>query len=57
MYKRQPYDDPEIAMSIVVPNGTASASVIYTAKEIVNMYFDFQNIDILNDEIDLTEVY
>lgn len=52
-----PYDDPEIAMSIVVPNGTASASVIYTAKEIVNMYFDFQNIDILNDEIDLTEVY
>lgn len=45
-----PYEDPEIAMSVVIRNGYASANAAEVASEIYAYYFDHLSLDeIMND--------
>ena len=38
-----PYDDPEIAVAVVVEKAGAGASVIQISRSILNYYFAFRN--------------
>ena len=38
-----PYDDPEIAVCVVVEKGAAGASLGNIAKEVLDYYFRFQD--------------
>lgn len=38
-----PYDDPEIAVSVVIEKGSAGSAVASIAKEVLEYYFNFKN--------------
>lgn len=38
-----PYDDPEIAVAVVIPNGYASANAAKVAREVYGVYFNGEN--------------
>lgn len=42
-----PYDDPEISVIIVIPNGYASANAAYIGREILGFYFNGENKEAL----------
>ncbi|MDE7325350.1 MAG: penicillin-binding protein [Lachnospiraceae bacterium] len=42
-----PYDDPEISVIIVVPNGYASANAAYIGREVMGLYFNGENKEAL----------
>ena len=42
-----PYDDPEISVIIVIPNGYASANAAYIGREVMGLYFNGENKDAL----------
>ena len=50
-----PYDKPEIAVVVFIPNGYKGSNAAYTAKEIVKYYLDKKN-GVDQDDNDLTGV-
>ena len=38
-----PYDDPEICVTVVIPNGYKSANAAYVAREVMGLYFNNEN--------------
>ncbi|MBQ9119959.1 MAG: hypothetical protein IJY09_07925 [Lachnospiraceae bacterium] len=42
-----PYDEPEISVMIVVPNGYASANAAYIGREVLGLYFNDENKEAL----------
>jgi len=38
-----PYDDPEIAVAVVIEKGNAGSAIATVAKEVLDYYFSFQN--------------
>lgn len=42
-----PYDDPEISVMIVIPNGYTSANAAYIGREILGFYFNGENKEAL----------
>lgn len=48
-----PYDDPEVAVTVVIPNGYASANAAKVAREVYGVYFNGENQeDLLNGEVE-----
>lgn len=51
-----PFDDPQVAIVIMIPRGTASGNAAYVARRVIEEYFrltanraDFENIEANND--------
>ncbi|MDE6874845.1 MAG: peptidoglycan glycosyltransferase [Lachnospiraceae bacterium] len=42
-----PYDDPEISVIIVIPNGYSSANSAYIGREVMGLYFNGENKEAL----------
>ena len=42
-----PYSDPKICLTVVIPNGYASANAAYVAREVYGFYFEDENRDAL----------
>ncbi len=42
-----PYSDPEVCVTVVIPNGYASANAAYVAREVYGFYFEDENRDAL----------
>lgn len=40
-----PYEDPEIAVTVVIPNGYASANAAKVGREVMGVYFKNENLD------------
>ena len=38
-----PYENPEICVTVVIPNGYKSANAAYTAREVFGLYFNNEN--------------
>ncbi len=50
-----PYEDPEISMTVVIPNGYTSHNAAVLAKNIYSLYFGFKDIDtLMTDEANAT---
>ncbi len=47
-----PYENPEISVMVVIPNGYQSANAAYIAREVYGLYFNHENMeDLLNGNI------
>lgn len=44
-----PYDDPEIAVAVVIEKGNAGSAIATVAKEVLDYYFSFQNSSAANE--------
>lgn len=42
-----PYNDPEISVMVIIPNGYSSANAAYVAREIYGLYFNDENKEAL----------
>jgi penicillin-binding protein 2 len=42
-----PYENPEIAVTVVIPNGYASANAAYLAREVYGLYYNDENKEAL----------
>ncbi len=42
-----PYSDPEVCVTVVIPNGYGSANAAYVAREVYGFYFEDENRDAL----------
>ncbi len=42
-----PYESPEISLTVVIPNGYASANAAYVAREVYGFYFEGENKEAL----------
>lgn len=42
-----PYDDPQISMIVVIPNGYSSANAAYIGREVLGLYFNGENKEAL----------
>ena len=38
-----PYEDPEVSVTVVIPNGHTSGNAAETAKDIYDLYFNLEN--------------
>ncbi len=38
-----PYENPEVCVTVVIPNGYKSANAAYTAREVMGLYFNNEN--------------
>ena len=38
-----PYDDPEIALAVVIEKGNAGSAIATVAKQVLDYYFSFKN--------------
>ncbi|MCR5431258.1 MAG: hypothetical protein K6E95_01730 [Lachnospiraceae bacterium] len=52
-----PYDDPEISVTVVIPNGYASANAAKLAREVYGLYFNDENKEaLLSGDLTTTSV-
>ncbi len=42
-----PYDDPQVSMIVVIPNGYSSANAAYIGREVLGLYFNGENKEAL----------
>lgn len=44
-----PYEDPEISVTVVIPNGYASSNAVELARDVYSYYFDLDGADLLTE--------